>query len=149
MKRPPRNVKDPIFDTRTLALSLLQGCIVLALITTVYVLAPSYGFTESQARALTFATLIFANLALILTNRSWTHTIVEMLRVRNPFLPWVLSLACIFLIAVLYIPFLAGLFQFGVISLLSLLFCAILGFASILWFELAKLILRPRVTAGA
>ena len=76
MGRPPRRPEEPLFDWRTLGLSLLQGSGVLIIVVAVYIIALFRGQGEYDARALTFTALIIANLGLILTNRSWSETIL-------------------------------------------------------------------------
>ena len=83
MDRPPRNPKEPLFSRRMLTLSLLQGASVLVAVLAVFVVARQQGLGELETRTLTFATLIVANLSLILTNRSWSRTIVGMFRSPN------------------------------------------------------------------
>ena len=51
--------------------------------------APGQG--PDAARALTFATLVVSFLTIILVNRSWTRTVVSMLRAPNPALWWVVG----------------------------------------------------------
>ena len=80
MNRPPRKKDEGIFTRRTLVLSLLQGFVVLAVTLVIYWSALSRGLEESEVRALTFATIVVANLCLILTNRSWSDTIITSLR---------------------------------------------------------------------
>ena len=148
MRRPPRNPKEPIFDRRTIILSLLQGASVLLIVLAVFSIALYRGQGELDARALSFTTLIIANLSLILTNRSWTRTIPDSLRSPNAALWWVLIGAVAFLGLALYVPLLRSLFRFSTLHLIDLGICLTAGTASILWFELLKAIdgrqyLRP------
>jgi Ca2+-transporting ATPase len=140
MQRLPRDPKKPLFSRRSLALSFLQGFIVLAIVLTVYAISLFRGQGEEEARALTFTTLIVANLGLILTNRSWSRTIFETISSPNRALWWVLGGALVFLAAVLYIPFLRELFGFSYLHLLDIAICFMAGIASILWFEGLKMI---------
>ncbi len=91
MNRPPRNSQEPLFSRRTLIMSLLQGASVLLIVLAVFAIALYRGQGEFEARALTFTTLIIANLGLILTNRSWSRTILSTLRSPNAALWWVLG----------------------------------------------------------
>ena len=75
MRRPPRDPRAPLFGRRVLGVSMLQGASVLVVVLAVYVLALRLGQAEAEARALTFATFLVANLALIFTNRSWSRVI--------------------------------------------------------------------------
>ncbi len=57
---------------------------------------------------------------------------------------WIVGGAIIFLILILNIPFLLRLFQFESIGYLELIVCTVLGFSSILWFEIYKHIKRTK-----
>jgi len=140
MRRPPRNPKESLFSGRTLAMSLLQGASVLLIVLAVFGIALSRGLGESEARALTFTTLIIANLGLILTNRSWSRTILSTLRSPNRALWWVLGGATVFLGAVLCIPVLRSLFRLSTLHVIDLLICLSAGVVSILWFEGLKMV---------
>ena len=142
MNRPPRNPKEPVFSRRPLVISLLQGASVLLIVLAVFIVARHRGLDEQQARALAFTTLIVANLALILSNRSWSRTILDTLRSANAALWWVLGGAVFFMGLVLYVPFLRNLFSFGMLHATDLGICLIAGGFSILWFEVFKLLSR-------
>ncbi len=144
MERPPRNPKQPLFDRRTLTLSLLQGASVLLMVLGVFAAAMYRGETETNVRALTFTTLIIANLALILTNRSWTRTILSMWRSPNPAMWWVVLGAAVFLGVVLFVPSIQALFRFSRLHASDVLLCLMAGMFSIVWFEALKIVWRPR-----
>ena len=116
MNRPPRKKDEGLFTRRTLVLCLLQGFVVLAVVLVVYWSALSRGLDECEVRALTFATIVVANLCLILTNRSWSDTIITSLRTPNRALAWVFAGTITCLLLVLYVPLLQDLFRFGTIS---------------------------------
>lgn len=139
MSRPPRSPKKPLFSRRTVALSFLQGAIVLGTVLAVYAVSGYLGQGEGEARALTFTTLIVANLGLILTNRSWSRTIRETMSSPNAALWWIVGGTLIFLAAVLYIPFLRELFGFSYLHFLDVSICFMAGIASIIWFEVLKI----------
>jgi Ca2+-transporting ATPase len=143
MTRPPRNPKKPLFDKGMLALSLLQGVGVLAILLVVFNLALHRGLGALEARTLTFTTLIVANMSLILTNRSWSRTILATFRTPNVALVWVLGGTLTFLGLVLYLPFLRSLFHLNTLHPDDLLVCLFAGGFSILWFEGLK-VLRVR-----
>ncbi len=135
MKRPPRNLQEPLFNKRIITFSLLQGVSVLLIVLAVFLIAMYRGLGETDARTLSFTTLIFANLGLILTNRSWSRTILSTLRCPNAALWWVLGGALFFLGIVLYVPFLRDLFHFSKLHLIDLIISFGAGGISILWFE--------------
>jgi Ca2+-transporting ATPase len=140
MNRPPRNPQEPLFGRRVVGLSLLQGMGVLAIVLAVFSISLYRGQGEIEARALTFTTLVVANLGLILTNRSWSRTILATLRSPNVALRWVLGGTLFLLGLVLYIPFLRDLFHFATLHLNDLLICLSAGVFSILWFEGLKIL---------
>jgi len=144
MRRPPRDPRERLFSRSTLVLSFLQGLGVLVILVAIYGLALRRGQSEMEARALAFTTLIIANLCLILTNRSWSRTVVATARSRNPALWWVVGGALVFLGLVLYVPFLRELFLFARLHWDGLALCLGAGSVSVLWFEVFKIIGRPR-----
>jgi Ca2+-transporting ATPase len=135
MGRPPRRLDEPLFNKTTVAFSLLQGFSVLVIVAAVFVVALLRGQGEQDARTLSFTTLIFANIGLILTNRSWSATIPSTMRSPNAALWWVLAGALLFLAAALYFPFLRDLFHFSTLHFMDLVICLAAGVISILWFE--------------
>ena len=138
MDRPPRDPAEPLFSWRTLSLSLLQGASVLAILLAVYVVAYYRGHGEDEARALTFTSLVIANLGLILANRSWSMSILRSLRRPNPALWWVLGGAGTVLGLVLFLPGLRDVFHFYVLHLHDLAICLAAGVIGIAWFEVFK-----------
>ena len=142
MRRPPRPRGRRLFSRATVAFSLLQGAAVLAVVCTVYAAALARGAGEGTARAMAFSCLIVANLGLILTNRSWSRTIAGSLRRANAALWWVVGGAAATLAATLAVPAVRDLFRFAPLSLRSLLTSIGAGAASVLWFEIWKVLRR-------
>ncbi len=140
MRRRPRDPKKPLFSRRNIALSFLQGFMVLVIVLAVYAFSLYRGQGVAEARALTFTTLIVANLGLILTNRSWSRTILQTMSCPNQALWWVVGGALFFLAIVLYTPFLRELFGFAYLHGIDIAICFMAGIASILWFEGLKII---------
>jgi len=140
LTRPPRDPREPLFSRRMLLLSLLQGMSIFLILLVVFGVAMCRGYGDLQARALTFTTLIVANLALILTNRSWSSTILATLRSPNPALWWVMGSAAAFLSLILSVPFLRELFRFGPLQPVDIVVCVAAGIISIGWFEGLKLL---------
>lgn len=140
MDRPPRNAREPLFGRRVLIISLLQGAVVLLTTMLVYFFALRLGLAGNEARALTFSALIFANLALILTNRSWSSSSLKMLAEPNAAFWLVAAAALIFLGLGLYNPFFRNIFSLEILHWQDLSLAAGAGLLTILPFELIKLI---------
>jgi Ca2+-transporting ATPase len=142
MTRPPRRPDAPLFGARTIGISVLQGLSVLVILLGVYFISLKRGQSEEDARALTFTTLIIANLGLIFVNRSWSRTVLATLRSPNAALWWVTGGALLFLGLALYAPFLRQLFRFSVLHASDVAICIAAGVVSIIWFEAMKLAKR-------
>jgi Ca2+-transporting ATPase len=148
MTRPPRDASAPLFAGATLWLALLQGLGVLGVALGAY----AWGLTrlsENEARAFVFATLVAGNLALIFSNRSRAESLLAALRVPNRTLWIVTALALVFLGLALYAPWAASLFRFGDLPLGYWGASLVLGFLSVLWFEVIKLARRQRRARAA
>lgn len=138
MSRPPKAIDEPFFGAGKIWLSCSQGIGILIIVFAVYLLGLKLGYSEQEDRALAFTTLIAANIAVILSNRSWTRNIFQIIATPNRTVKWVVVGAAFFLILILNVPFLLTLFQFEKISLTEALVCIVAGFSSIIWFELYK-----------
>jgi P-type Ca2+ transporter type 2C len=93
-------------------------------------------------RAMTFTTLVFANLGLIFVNRSQSRSALATLRARNAAFWWVVAGGLLLLSLVLFVPGLRDLFSFSPLTPADLLICLGAGIIGILWFEVAKLLRR-------
>ncbi len=139
MSRPPKKYDEPFFGAKKILLSCTQGVGILIIVFAVYLFCLKTGYSEREVRALAFTTLIASNIAVILSNRSWTRNIFQILSTSNKTVKWVAGGAAFFLALILNIPLLLNLFQFDKISLAETLFCIGAGFSSIIWFEVYKM----------
>ena len=146
MERPPRNLKERLFGKKSLILSLLQGTSVLAVVIIVFLLALHIGKGETEARTLTFATLVIANLALILANLSWSKSIIKTFDFENKALWLVLGGALFSLILVLYVPAFRSLFHFSVLHFDDMLIALFAGILSVAWFKLLNI--QSKIKSG-
>ena len=116
MSRPPRNLNEPFFGAKKILISCLQGVWILLATLGIYFITLKLGYEIGQVRAMTFTTLIIANVMTILTNRSWNESIFTILRTPNPTVKWVAGGALLFITLILNIPFLQKMFQFSPIT---------------------------------
>ena len=141
MNRPPRDPKERLFTIGSLGISILQGVSVLGILLGVFWMARLIGHSDDESRrALVFATLVVSNVCLILTNRSWSRTIISMFKEPNAALWWVVGGASLMLTLVLSVPFLQKLFHFSRLHLTDVLLCVAAGIVSIVWFEILKIL---------
>jgi Ca2+-transporting ATPase len=144
MQRPPRDPRIPLFTRAIVGLSLAQGASIFAIVFAVFRVSLTLGAADTEARALAFSTLVVANLALVLAERSRTRTILASWHIPNAAVWWVVGGALSLLAAALYIPGVRDLFGFAVLHPSDLLICLAAGMASILWFEVIKTLGKRR-----
>ena len=122
----------------------MQGVGILAVTSFVYFMCLHLGFDVKEVRAMAFTTLIISNIAVILTNRSWTDNIFKIIATPNKAVIWVVGGAVFFLALILNIPFFLDLFQFNKLSVVNISICTGAGMTTIIWFEIYKLFKRKK-----
>lgn len=138
MNRPPRSVKQKFFGGNKIFLSCMQGLAILLLVLGVYFVGLRMDLSAEVVRTMCFTTLIISNILTILTNRSWEKNLFQILASPNASVKWIVGGTLLFLIAVLFVPFLHGLFQFAPLSILQIAASVGVGCLSIVWFEIYK-----------
>lgn len=138
MKRPPREPRESIFDRKTVGMSILQGSSVLAVSLGAFMAARYLGLGTLESRTMAFTTLTVANIALILTNVSWSRSIIATLRSPNEAMWFVIGAAFVFLGLAIYVPVLSQLFRFHSLGALEVAVSILAGLSSVLWFEAVK-----------
>jgi Ca2+-transporting ATPase len=149
MLRPPRPAAERLFNRRTVSLSLLQGVGVLVVTFAVLSWAMLRGLPTEDARVLTFATLVVADLGLILANRGTRGSMFAATRPRNRALEIVLGGTTALLIAVIAVPGLRQLFSFGVVHPDDLLVIVLATLLALVWLEALRFASRPKPVRGA
>jgi len=144
MRRKPKSVEKKLFDRNAATISFIQGFVILVLVVLVFISSLNSGLGEDGARTMAFVSIVFGNLALILTNRSWSQTIFGTFRNRNRALTWIFGGTLFALGLILYVPPLSNLFLFSALGPIDLLICLSTGFVSVTWFEIFKIIKRSR-----
>jgi len=139
MNRPPKGIADPFFGGKKIFFSCLQGVGILIITLTVYFVGLNIGYNAMEVRAMAFTTLIVSNIAVILTNRSWTDHIFKIIATPNRAVLWVIGGAVFFLSMILNVHFFLKLFQFQQLTLINILICSLAGLSTIIWFEIYKM----------
>ena len=147
MSKPPRPIDSRLVGPREILLPSLLGFSVLIAVVGVFQYGITHGFTDGEVRSLCFSTLIFANLFLILCNRSRTLTIVGTLRTRrNRALPWILVAGLALAISLTSIRSLGLLFSLSPISFFTYPATLALAYVSVSWHDLLKIVRRQRLS---
>ena len=139
MNRPPKGIDEPFFGAKKILFSCFQGIGILAISLAVYFIGLYLGYEAKEVRSMAFITLIVSNIAVILTNRSWTDNIFRIIVTPNKPVLWVVGGAIFFLTLILNVNFFLDLFQFQKLTLINVLICSLAGLSTIIWFEIYKL----------
>jgi len=131
MCRPPKKLDEPFFGAKKIWFSCLQGAGILIVTLIVYFGGLHFSFEDNQVRAMAFITLIISNIAIILTNRSWTDNIFKIIATPNKAVLWVVGGAIFFLLLILNIPFFLSLFQFQKLTFINIIICSLAGLTTI------------------
>ncbi|MDX2170665.1 MAG: cation-translocating P-type ATPase [Deltaproteobacteria bacterium] len=140
MSRPPRPSGERLLDARAVATALLQGGLALLVLCGLLAAVTAAGYSAERARTVTFAALVVANLALILTSRSRAAG-AALLDRRNRALWTVLGAASVGLAAILWLAPLRTLLRLAPPSSSDLALIAAAGAVMLIGFELLKLMI--------
>jgi Ca2+-transporting ATPase len=145
MDRPPRSLKERLFGRKNFFYSFLQGLSVLAAVVFVFLwFYQGNPANDDQARTLSFATLVIANILLILVNLSGSSSVIKTLRRKNKAFWFVMTGALLSLVCIVVIPPLQNLFHFSPISPTDFILAAFVGFIAVIWFKVVDLFKRIR-----
>lgn len=150
MKSPPRPRSQSLFNTRMVLLSVAQGVALFAAVAGLYLWSIAAGRPEAEVRSLTFTLMLFGNLALLLTNRSWTLPLWSTIRERkNPTVKWIFAVALAALALMMLLPPIREAFNLGELAPSDFLLTAGLAILSVSWFEIYKAFRFRRLSAQA
>jgi P-type Ca2+ transporter type 2C len=138
MSRPPRSPESRILSARMAAWSVVQGTLALAAVAAVCAGGIAREMPETELRALVFVSLVLVNASLILTNRSFSSSLLLALLRPNASL-WILlsGVAGLLAIALTWPPAMA-LFRFGPLHLDDLGLSLLAGVAILVVLEVIK-----------
>ena len=142
MLQVPRKMTDTFLNGRELSISIIQGLVITCGLLFMYQYTVQNGGSEEKTRAMVFSTLIFSNVLLSLTNRSFYYSIIECFRNKNMLLLAVNSLTLIILFMILFIPAMSNFFKVDRLAINEIGFSVITASLSVLWFEGYKWIKR-------
>ncbi len=146
MQRPPRARDIGLFQWPTLVRGLLQGTLLTAVLASIYWVMLSRGnatgiHVADMARTTTYATMVLANLGLILCNLSPDRRRLNVL----PIVQWIGATTVAALLLILSIPPLRALFYFApldgfaIVTIIGGAGISTLGFEASKWLQRRKL----------
>ncbi|MRX48816.1 cation-translocating P-type ATPase [Pedobacter puniceum] len=138
MLQAPRPFTVSFFNGKELFTSVIQGLVITAGTLFVYQYAIHQQLSEELCRTMVFTTLIFANIFLTLANRSFYYSIFTTLFYKNSLVTVIITITLVILFALLYIPAFTNFFEFESLDITQLLLAFVVGFISVIWFEVVK-----------
>jgi Ca2+-transporting ATPase len=138
MNRAPRQPAERLLPWRVIGTSALEGLIVLAVASTVFIVLLAGGADATAARATTFITLVGAIFALIITNRSFSVSLVTAFARPSKVLAIVGAFVGAILMGSLFVPSIANIFGFARLSVGQLGTAAVAVVSVLALLELVK-----------
>ena len=142
MQQNPKALSTTFFNWNELSISIIQGLAITAGTLFVYQYSLLRGYDESLTRTMTFTVLITANIFLTLINRSFYYSILTSLKYKNNMVLFIIFITIAIVGLILYVKPLTSFFKFETLKFLQLIICIAIGFVSVIWFELVKLVKR-------
>lgn len=142
----PRLLTKTFFSFKELGLSVVQGLVITLGTLFIYQYGVKTAANEAHTRTLVFVTLIAANIFLTLENRSNYYSIFKTLSYKNRLVPFIIALTIFICTLLIYIPSFCQFFEFDRLSLKELALSIGIGFISVIWFEIAKWLIRKKGT---
>lgn len=136
MNRPPRKMGNTFLSFRQLSISILQGLVITAACLGMGYWSMQQAHEEALTRTLIFLTLLFSNIFLTLVNRSFHYSVFTTIRYKNYMVPLIIGITLLFILGVLFLPFLRELFALQQPSWELIGWCAAAAFAGTFWIEL-------------
>ncbi len=144
MKQKPRPMSTSFFSWKELTTSIIQGLFISAGTIFTYQYAIYLGYDEAITRTMIFTVLITANIFLTLVNRSFYYSIITTLQYKNNLVFIIISITVAMMCALLFVPLFTTLFDFEVLNLNQITTSIVIGFISVIWYEVVKWIKRRR-----
>ncbi len=139
MHEKPRPYAASFFNLKELTTSVIQGLAITAGVLFIYQYSVMQGFGEAHTRAMVFTVLIVANIFLTLVNRSFHYSIFTTMRYKNNLVLLIIGITVITTGMLLFVPAFARFFEFGSLNISQISISALVGFLSVIWYELVKI----------
>jgi Ca2+-transporting ATPase len=146
MSKKPKALTTTFFNWKELSISIIQGLVITAGTLFVYQYSVINGYNEALTRTMTFTVLIAANIFLTLINRSFYYSIFTTLKYKNNMVLFIIFITIAILGLIIYVKPLTTFFEFETLNSQQLLTCIVIGFISVIWYEIVKLIKRNKRT---
>lgn len=147
MQQKPRPFTVTFFNWKELTTSIIQGIAITLGTLFTYQYAVYNSYDEDLTRTVIFTTLIASNIFLTLVNRSFYYSVYTTLFYKNNLVLIIIGITIALTIAILYFTPITHIFQFEPLTIMQVLFCLMVGFVSVFWYEIVKMIKRRKSSA--
>ena len=144
MLQHPRPFSTTFFNWKELSTSIVQGIAITAGTLIAYQFSVDKGYDEAYTRSMVFSVLITANIFLTLVNRSFYYSILTTLRYKNNMVLLIISITIAITGILLFVQPFTSFFKFEPLQFTDLIISIIIGFISVIWYELVKIKTRLR-----
>lgn len=145
MLQKPKAISTTFFQWRELTVSIVQGLVIALGTLFIYRYAVYNGYNEELTRTMVFTDLVVANIFLTLINRSFYYSIWTTLKYKNKLVLYIIAITVLIVASLLFVPPLTIFFEFETLNFTQLLLCIVVGFISVIWFEMVKLVKRRKL----
>jgi len=145
MIQKPKALTTTFFNWKELSTSIIQGLVITMGLLFMYQYSVKNGYNEELTRTMVFTALITANIFLTLINRSFYYSIFTTLKYKNNLVLFIILTTIAIVGLILSLKPLTLFFKFETLNTQQLLTCISIGFLSVIWFEIVKIINRIKV----
>lgn len=142
MAQKPKPLSTTFFKLKELSTSIVQGVFITVGTLSAYQFAVASDYNEAITRTMVFTVLITANIFLTLINRSFYYSILTTLKYKNNMILFIVFITVALLGLILYVRPLTAFFEFETLNSYQILISISIGFISVIWFEIVKVIKR-------
>ncbi len=144
MSQKPKPLSTTFFNLKELSVSIIQGLFITLGTLSIYQFAVASDYNEAITRTMVFTVLITANIFLTLINRSFYYSILTTLKYKNNMVLFIVFFTIALVGLILYVNPFTAFFEFESLNLNQLLTSIIIGFISVIWYEIVKIIKRVK-----
>lgn len=144
MSQKPKPLSTTFFNLKELSISIFQGLFITVGTLSIYQFAVASGYNEATTRTMVFTALITANIFLTLINRSFYYSILTTLKYKNNMVLFIIFITIALVGLILYVNPLTVFFEFETLNLFQLLISILIGFISVVWYEIVKALKRVK-----
>ena len=144
MSQKPKPLSITFFNLKELSISIVQGLFITVGTLSIYQFAVASGYNDAITRTMVFTVLITANIFLTLINRSFYYSVLTTLKYKNNMVLFIVFITIALVGLILYLNPLTVFFEFESLNLYQLLTSIIIGFISVIWYEIVKAIKRVK-----